>query len=372
MQSILRWSLENSTPLDSAARSQPPEGRSPIDPEIIDMILGKPDAIKMTESMAIAVDPSKSEDERMTALDDLEMLIEHIDNANDLQKLGLWEPLQSLLTAESSTPEIRTQALWAIGTAVQNNPLAQDVYLSYSPLPVLLSFLGPSSSSGASGRAKAIYTLSGLLKHHAPAVEALGKPGVNGWPRLRGALQDSSISVRRKTVFLLSTLLMPTSPSTSQSTNFPAPPNALRITDDPNSEAPNILTPDDRPAAPSDPVYANSHAAHLQDPSRTATSPITLIAFKEHGILDAVVSSLITPLPHGDDGENTDADVDYEEKAVRLLHTYAVTCNGELSKEQKKNLKSWIQAEKTKVGENELLEKWSLGREEYAALVEKL
>ncbi|CAA7262074.1 unnamed protein product [Cyclocybe aegerita] len=227
MQSILRWSLENSTPLDSAARSQPPEGRNTIDPEVIDMILGKPDAVKMKESMAIAVDPSKLEDERIAALDDLEMLIEHIDNANDLQKLGLWEPLQSLLTAESSTPKIRTQALWAIGTAVQNNPSAQDVYLSYDPLPVLLSFLDPSSSSGAAGRAKAIYTLSGLLKHHAPAVASLGKPEVNGWPRLRDALQDPSISVRRKAVFLLGTLLTPTSPSTSrQSTNSPAPQNA--------------------------------------------------------------------------------------------------------------------------------------------------
>jgi hsp70-interacting protein len=44
----------------------------------------------------------------------------------DLEKLKIWEPLHALLTAESSTPEIKTQTLWVIGTALQNNPSAQD------------------------------------------------------------------------------------------------------------------------------------------------------------------------------------------------------------------------------------------------------
>jgi len=44
----------------------------------------------------------------------------------DLEKLKIWEPLHSLLAAESSTPEIKTQTLWVIGTALQNNPSAQD------------------------------------------------------------------------------------------------------------------------------------------------------------------------------------------------------------------------------------------------------
>jgi len=44
----------------------------------------------------------------------------------DLQKLQLWEPLQSLLTSDDSSPEIKTAVLWIIGTALQNNPAAQD------------------------------------------------------------------------------------------------------------------------------------------------------------------------------------------------------------------------------------------------------
>lgn len=38
----------------------------------------------------------------------------------------MWEPLQSLLTSDTSTPPIKTQVLWVIGTALQNNPAAQE------------------------------------------------------------------------------------------------------------------------------------------------------------------------------------------------------------------------------------------------------
>ncbi|KAF8968839.1 armadillo-type protein [Flammula alnicola] len=377
MQSILRWSIENSTPMDSAPSDRPPVERKDLDPAIIDLILGKPDSEQMKEDMAVALDTKKSEEERINALDHLEMLIEHIDNANDLEKLRLWEPLHFLLTADSSTPKVKMQVLWVIGTALQNNPSAQDVYLSYNPLPVLLSFLDPSPSSSASIRAKALYTLSGLLKHNAPAVEALGKPEAAGWTKLRNALQDSSISVRRKAIFLISSLLLPT----SATTNEPAPPNSLRIEDDPNasssatavtSSTTNILLPDQRPAAPADPVFANSHAAQLRNPSRSSTSTLTLVALQEHNILDAIISAVTTPFPHGEDGENTGSDTDFEEKVIHFLHIYSVTCQGVLSKSQKTQLKTWIQAEKQKEGENRLLEKWNLSRQEYAALVGKL
>jgi len=49
----------------------------------------------------------------------------------DLHNLGLWEPLHALVTAEKSTPGIQVQALWVIGTALQNNPAAQDVVCDF-------------------------------------------------------------------------------------------------------------------------------------------------------------------------------------------------------------------------------------------------
>jgi hsp70-interacting protein len=38
----------------------------------------------------------------------------------------MWEPLQNLLIAPSSSDAIKTNVLWIIGTAVQNNPAAQN------------------------------------------------------------------------------------------------------------------------------------------------------------------------------------------------------------------------------------------------------
>jgi hypothetical protein len=44
----------------------------------------------------------------------------------DLKKLNMWEPLHSLLSSEMSPLLVKVQALWVIGTALQNNPSAQD------------------------------------------------------------------------------------------------------------------------------------------------------------------------------------------------------------------------------------------------------
>jgi hsp70-interacting protein len=69
MDSLLRWSIENSSP-----STGPVQPRKDLDPAIIDHILGKPDAVLMKEALAIAVDEKKSEDERVEALDNLEMV----------------------------------------------------------------------------------------------------------------------------------------------------------------------------------------------------------------------------------------------------------------------------------------------------------
>lgn len=96
MESLLRWSIEHSSPGEAAT-----EKRN-IDPAIIDYILGKPDAQLMKEALNVALDVSKDEDQRIAAMDNLEMvcsirdindcraflisamgqLVENIDNAN--------------------------------------------------------------------------------------------------------------------------------------------------------------------------------------------------------------------------------------------------------------------------------------------------
>jgi hypothetical protein len=71
MQSLLRWSVENSS---SSAGGAPPAPRKDLDPGIIDHILGKPDAQLMKEALEVAVNEAQIEDDRLRALDDLEMV----------------------------------------------------------------------------------------------------------------------------------------------------------------------------------------------------------------------------------------------------------------------------------------------------------
>jgi hsp70-interacting protein len=187
---------------------------------------------------------------------------------------------------------------------------------------------------------------------------------------------DPEITVRRKTLFLLNTLLLPTtSTSTSSSSEVPS----------------NLQTPNSPPEGQQNPIYPNSHAAHLYNPSRASTSQLTLDAFREHGITGAVVDVLTNPLPCGEDGEDEGGDVEVEENGVRLvfssrlrcfvidgycrlLHTYAVICSETLSVSEKKELKTWLEQgkEKEKGDEKVLAERLGMDVDELSALIGKM
>jgi len=249
------------------------------------------------------------------------MLVQNIDNANDMKKLNMWEPLHGLLQASSTSDDIKMQTLWVIGTALQNNPAAQLTYLELEPLPVILRSLSPVDNS-ATTRSRAMYALSGLLKLNSAAVKQMS--AVGGWSALRTSLEDSDIRVRRKTVFLLDSLLMPTSEER----------DALES---------NINTP----ASTNAPVHPNSHASMISNPSSISTSSTTVAALQGESapegssLLDALVSALTEPVPFGPDGEN-DKDVEFEEMIVRFLSTLVIQCNGSFSAAQKHSLRGFL------------------------------
>ncbi|KAG1829275.1 armadillo-type protein [Suillus variegatus] len=327
MQSLLRWGVENSSP------NEAPPPTNKLDPGIIDHILGKPDAQLMKEALTVGLDERQAEDDRLQALDDLEMLVQNIDNANDLTKLGIWKPLHNLLLASTTSDALRMQTLWIIGTALQNNPAAQLAYFDLDPLPALLKSLSPSSNS-AETRSRALYALSGLLKLNAAAVRKMSV--ADGWSALRMCLEDSEIRVRRKTTFLLNTLLLPTSSPSSQA-----------------NLQPNISLPTSENAPP--PIHANSHASMLSDPSSVSTSALTLAEIQEEreqwgSLLDALISALIEPVPFGVDGE-IDKDDEFQENIVRILYTFATSCNGAFSAVQKRSLWGFLGRLTTTQGE---------------------
>lgn len=78
----------------------------------------------MKESMTAILSPSLPLSNKLVAFDNFEQLIESLDNANNMEPLGLWTPLVDLLANEEA--DLRKMAAWCIGTAVQNNAQSQE------------------------------------------------------------------------------------------------------------------------------------------------------------------------------------------------------------------------------------------------------
>ncbi|CAE7060162.1 unnamed protein product [Rhizoctonia solani] len=282
MESLLKWSLEN-TPADEPRAPPTSERMKELDPAIIDMILGKSDAVVMKEKLAIAQDESREEDERVEALDDFEMLVEQIDNANNLENLKMWEPLIELM--RSPVPGVQRHAIWIAGTAVQNNSAAQNNFLKRDPLPYLLSLVTSNQVSGST-RSKVLYCLSGSLKHNVVAVHRLEELG--GWEALKRALQDPDITVRRKAAFLINTLLLQ---DISIGGSTAAAPHA--------SDGPRMHGTD--------------------GPVPESTEGLVKKAVVEYKLIQA----LVEPPPYGPDGDGDAAqDPEYREKVLQTVDTF--------------------------------------------------
>ena len=287
------------------------------------------------------------------------LLIAFIIVYKDLEKLGMWEPLQDLLA--SSSDNMKVQVLWVIGTAVQNNPAAQksvrstpsrgapkstaktrlrlctdhgSQYLALNPLPTILSYLSPLAPSSQQLRSKAIYTLSGVLNHNAAAITLFETSG--GWDTLRDAFSgtdrihppthtlrsrphsliiccasDSDIVVRRKAAFLLNSLLTPSGPASSTTTTSSS---GTRLHGGPPQQAGGAA-----------PVHPNSHASMVADPTQADTATATLRALRAHGLVPVLVRELTEPTPYGPDGDEGDGcDADLEDKLIRCVRQFTM------------------------------------------------
>ncbi|RKP16580.1 Fes1-domain-containing protein, partial [Rozella allomycis CSF55] len=111
--------------------------------------------------MTVITDKSISLDNRITAFDNFEMLIENLDNANLMQKMALWAPVISMLDDEAN--EMRMYAAWVIGTSVQNNSTAQSDFIQNGGLVKIVQMVKCEKDVGV--LKKIVYALSSLLKN---------------------------------------------------------------------------------------------------------------------------------------------------------------------------------------------------------------
>lgn len=171
MNSLLQWSIENS----EAARNdptvtKPADQTRGLNAEALAALMGGPsDADLMKESMAAIIASDIDLENKLVAFDNFEQLIENLDNANNMESLGLWTPLTDQLA--STEPDLRRMAAWCIGTAVQNNARAQDRALVVGVIPKLAKLAV--EDTDAAVRRKCIYALSSEVRNYQPGTNEM-------------------------------------------------------------------------------------------------------------------------------------------------------------------------------------------------------
>ncbi|KAK7953978.1 hypothetical protein PG996_014864 [Apiospora saccharicola] len=203
LNDLLKWSIANTTSPTAAAAAAQPNGDAStqedptgavaaaaargLNPESLKALFGGPsDADLMLAAVAHiqSYDPEITLESKLTAFDNLEQLIESLDNANLLSKLGLWTPLLELLAHDES--EIRLMACWVVGTAVQNNEPSQERLVALGGVERLTAMaLGDrltaegtwdeskTDKEAKDVRRKAVYALSSACRNYQPGMDVL-------------------------------------------------------------------------------------------------------------------------------------------------------------------------------------------------------
>lgn len=169
LNSLLKWGITNSDNPGNTANANDSSRVSTngLNEEALRALLGGPsDAELMKQSMEVVLNSEATLEAKVTAFDNFEQLIESIDNANNMEPLGLWTPLISQL--DNSEAELRRMAAWCIGTAVQNNPKSQERFLAVNGIPKLCKVA--INDSDTTVRKKAVYALSSEVRNYQPGL----------------------------------------------------------------------------------------------------------------------------------------------------------------------------------------------------------
>ncbi|KAH7125598.1 nucleotide exchange factor Fes1-domain-containing protein [Dendryphion nanum] len=166
LNNLLKWGIENAQSSQApASSSQPPSTQ--LNPEAIRAMFGKSDAQLMRESMDYIDNDENPLDDRVTAFDNFEQLIEGIDNANNMENLGLWSRLVNHLG--NAEAELRMYAAWCTGIAVQNNIKSQERVLILGAIPTLVTLA--TTDKDKTVKKKAILALSSIVRNFQPGLD---------------------------------------------------------------------------------------------------------------------------------------------------------------------------------------------------------
>ncbi|XP_045807570.1 nucleotide exchange factor SIL1 [Trifolium pratense] len=209
MDSMLHWAISHSDPEKLKESAQSHERLSPSELQKsqieIKELMEKTKMLSDVELMKIAItdlnNVSTSLEDRYRALLELLELVEPLDNANDLNKLGGLSAVTRELNHDDSG--IRALAAWVLGKASQNNPTFQQQVLELGVLSRLIVMV--KSDSKEEG-IKALYAVSAVIRNNLASQELFYAEA--GGSMLQDILRNASVDIklRRKAVLLLTDL----------------------------------------------------------------------------------------------------------------------------------------------------------------------
>lgn len=202
MEKLLHWSIANAQgDSEAVARAGQP------DPKLLEQLFGggSDEPTLMKHAMAVISNPEATLENKLTAFDNFEMLIENLDNANNIENLKLWEPLIAVLDSPES--ELRAFALSVTGTAVQNNEKSQNNFAKYDGSLAKVMQIAGNAQEDAQVRIKAFYTLSSLIRHNKEIYKQFYE--LDGLKLIAPVLNDANANEKLKlrVMALLSTIM---------------------------------------------------------------------------------------------------------------------------------------------------------------------
>ncbi|SGZ56349.1 CIC11C00000001969 [Sungouiella intermedia] len=181
MEKLLQWSI--------AQQSGDKEAMEKIgqpDPKMLEQLFGAPDEpALMRQAISVVENPEASDDDKLVALENFEMLIENLDNANNIENMKLWPAVIAQLL--NSNVEFQVLAASIVGIATQNNPDSQTAFLAKDNGLSKLVQLASDSATPTSLVLKCLFAMASLVRNFQPGTEQFVKLGGLDAIKLQGS-----------------------------------------------------------------------------------------------------------------------------------------------------------------------------------------
>lgn len=159
MDKLLQWSIaQQSGDKEAMARIGQP------DPKMLEQLFGAPDEpALMRQAIAVVDNPDALDSDKVVALENFEMLIENLDNANNIENMKLWPSVVAQLL--SSNVDFQVLAASIVGIATQNNPDCQQAFLRQENGLRTLVALASAPETPQQLLLKSLFAMSSLIRN---------------------------------------------------------------------------------------------------------------------------------------------------------------------------------------------------------------